>query len=258
MKKRKSHKNLKKPRNESIYVRTSGKVTEISFQIDPQTGEIIFVTPVERKYNEVSYERAKGPKVLNKTPLSGPALQIDPNEALINNYDLLVAVDTNTRLVQDQKISVTGIVIGNFVVDPLTGSTAVAFQTPYCLEFVDIIGNPEHKGWVMALRQLQKDDFLGTEGRIALIVDSDLSNLPEFNSRNIPITDDFHLPEPIDLVYASSDTGNEYCANKLLRMADRVSNRVLDYLNAGKAPLNRNYINGKLYKAFRIITGQSK
>lgn len=258
MKKLKSRKAKKKQRQEWTYVRTVGEVSEISLQVDQSTGDVTFVTPVEDMYSEVSYERTKGPKVLTKIPLPGPILQTKPDEAFTKNFDAFVAVDTNTRSIQDQIVSVTGIVLGLHAIDPTDGAAAVAWEIPYCLEFVNIVGFPERVGWVMSICQLRKDKFLPAAGRIALVVDSDLAALASFNARKAPIADNFFLPDGIEIVYASSDVGREYCANKLLHAADQVAGFVLDDLMAGKVPLNRNNIQGFPFKAFRIITDRKQ
>ena len=71
-----------KPRTESVYATTSGPVGEIALSYDSVTDTVRFETVVEKTYHEVSYERAKRPKVLNRTPLESADLQLDANCAL--------------------------------------------------------------------------------------------------------------------------------------------------------------------------------
>jgi len=258
MQKRKSRKPTKKPRQEWVYARTVGEVSQIALQYDPRTGDVVFVTPVEGMYSEVAYERAKGDKVLTRTPLPGPVLHVRPDDALFNNYSSFVGVDTNTRSIRGQTISVTGIVLGTKTTDPTDGAPAVAYETPYCLEFVQVVGKPERVGWAMSLRQLREDGLLSGANRVALVVDSELSLLRAFNVREEPVVEGLLLPDGLEFVYASADSGGEYLANKLVRTADRASRKVLDYLAAGRAPLNENYIQGFPFKAFRIIRGKKQ
>ncbi|MEB2346135.1 MAG: hypothetical protein OZ948_15510 [Deltaproteobacteria bacterium] len=249
---RKRKQGKSKPRDRWVYARTDGVVSEIEVRVDPLTGDIAFVTPVKNMYSEVSYERPKGPKVVARTPLPGPSLQASPDRAMRVNYDAFLAVDTNTRVIQDQKLSVTGIVLGSRTIDPANGAPAVAYRVPYCLEFVDVAEDPERVGWVMALRQLRDDGLLPT-GRVAMIVDSSLSALSGINAREEPIASGFYLPEGITMAYASSDVGGGGVASKLIRSADQAADRVLAYFAAGRAPLNRDYFSGFPFKAFRII-----
>jgi hypothetical protein len=255
MKKRKGDTG-RKPRSERTYARTAGEVTEISLHYDPITDEVQFDTPVVNTYHEVTYKRAKGPKVLTMTPLLGPALQLDSNQALIKNHDILAAVDTNTRIISDLQISVTGIVRGVLVHDSQAGTHVIAFRTPFCLEFVDISGSPEKMGWAMAVHELVARSELHPGASVGLIVDSHLGELPAFNAREVPLTDDFLLPKGIEMIYASSDVGREYGANMLIQQADRASTLVLDYLEEGRAVLKRKVLRGFPFKGYRVIFGR--
>jgi hypothetical protein len=139
-----------------------------------------------------------------------------------------------------------------------SGSPAIAFRTPFCLEFVDVVGDPERIGWLMAFRELRDRCFLAADARVGLIVDSSLGDIPALNAREAPICEGFFLPQGVQLIYASSDVGPEYGANKLIQMADRAARQVLDYLAAGKAPLNRNFLHRFPFKAYRRIIGRER
>jgi hypothetical protein len=54
-------------------------------------------------------------------------------------------------------------------------------------------------------------------GKIGLIVDSDLGNHQAFNNREIPIFDDFYLPENVTIIYASDKGGTEYLSTKMIK-----------------------------------------
>lgn len=239
-----------------MYATTAREVEEISLYVDPQAGEVHFGPAVVNTYSEASYDRPKGPKVLTRTPISGPGLQIDPNDALIRNYDLLVAVDTNTRQIAEQRVSATGITVGTHARHPSSGGKAIAYRTPFCLEFVDVVEEPERIGWMMAIRELRDYNVITADARVGLIVDSDLSNIPAYNARRTPLCGNFFLPERIQLIYASSDAGRGYLANKLIQMADRAAQQLLDYLAAGKAPLNRRVLQGFPFRGYRRVVGR--
>ena len=96
----------RKPRFDWTYATISEKVSEISLSYDPETDTVSFSQPVENTYHQVSYERSKGPKVLNRVPLHGEALKLSSNNAL-EEFDLLVAIDTNTRVcLKTQHVSI--------------------------------------------------------------------------------------------------------------------------------------------------------
>lgn len=242
-----------KPRFERVYATTADHVEEISLSVDPKRGVVHFGPAVTNSYGEVSYQRPRGAKILTRTPLAGPGLQLDPNDGLLSNYDVLVAVDTNTRQVAAQRISVTGIVVG---VRARCGE-ALAYRTPFCLELVDVAEEPERIGWMMAIRELREQRIVQPEARVGMIVDADLGRIPAYNSRELPLYRAFFLPDWIQLIYASADVGRTYLANKLIQMADRASRQVLDCLRAGKAPLNSHALQGLPYRGYRRVVGRA-
>lgn len=66
--------------------------------------------PMTNVYSQVSYERPKGPKVLSRVPLQSSTLSFEIQRALLKNFDYLVAVDTNTRIINTRNVSVTAVV----------------------------------------------------------------------------------------------------------------------------------------------------
>jgi|WetSurMetagenome_2_1015567.scaffolds.fasta_scaffold424018_2 hypothetical protein len=93
---------IRKKRNEYVYATTEGEVSQIGITIDPQTNEIVFNTPVKNTYAETNFDRLKGPKVINRIPVMPEALQLNRNDALFQNYDVLVGIDTNTQIIGGQ------------------------------------------------------------------------------------------------------------------------------------------------------------
>lgn len=246
-----------KPRKESTYATTSGQVTEIALWYDPETETLQFETPIENARHEVTYERKAHPKVINSTPLQSSALATTANHAL-RQFDVLLAVDTNTRTIGQRNISVSGLVLGAWVTDPKNGSLAVSYHTPFCLEFVECNEPRERIGWFMALCELRRRGHLPRDANTALIVDAYLDDLPAINARKSPVVGPFFLPEGVTLLYASSDVGAEYGANKLLRVADGVSTQVLDRMRAGGVPPNTKILVGRPYQGYRVIFGKQQ
>lgn len=70
-------------------------------------------------------------------------------------------------------------------------------------------------------RIIQKDK----QDNIGIVVDSDLGNLIKYNEREIPVHDDFFLPDSCNLIYASSDVIDNW-ANKLLKFCDKEANQL--------------------------------
>jgi hypothetical protein len=248
------HKNKRKIREEKIYSTTNGKVTEISLSIN-QKGNIEFDTKMINIYSETTYDRLKGEKVLSRVPLEEIA-QFEINTAIDNNFDIIFAIDTNTRFIKGYAISVSGVIQSQkvFAVDP--GGIASKFWqywTPFCMEFIEIKSKPENLGWMMLIEHLNFKLKNIMKKRIGIIIDSDLGNLNEYNLRARPIYGEFLVPENIKLIYASSDGGAEFFGNKMLRLADKASKTCLNELESGRIPLNNARIEGKPYAGFRRL-----
>jgi hypothetical protein len=236
-------------------VTTAAQVTEIAFWHDVETDTLHFETPIKDAHHDVTYERKTRPKIINGTPLRSSSLATTANQAL-RQFDVLLAVDTNTRVIEQRNVSVSGLVLGTWVTDSANSSLAVSYHTPFCLEFVECNEPRERMGWFMAFRELRRRGHLPRDANTALIVDAYLDDLPAINARRRPVVGSFLLPYGLTLLYASSDVGAEYAVNKLLRAADRVSTRVLDHMMVGGVPPNTKVLAGRPYQGYRVIFGK--
>ncbi len=246
-------KQRRKPRSEVVQGTTAGEVSNIEVRVAVDGSHVEFVTPMTNLRTEYSYERPKGPKVLNRTPADSSRAPFDVDDAL-KDFDLLVAVDTNTREVCAQRTSVTGVVLAYPVGDSRDGQQRGYWRRcPFAVEFSPRCGNPENFGWLAALQQLDKTDVWRIGLRVALIVDSDLDALQSYNAREAPFFENDFLPDGIQMIYASADAGGEKFANQLIRGADRVASEVLSHLADGEISLApREYADGPV-ASFRIV-----
>lgn len=241
----------KNPRSESIYATTAGEVSEIEIFLD-SSGTISFGSPVTNTYNETSYKRRKGDKVLNRSKIDGPDLGFSPSESL-KGYDTIVAIDTNTVAMDNRDLSVTGIVLAEWVSNE-SSQDCVSFGTPFWLEY-NALSEPKEKiGWMMALHELSVRGYFSNSTHIAVIVDSFLNEIAQINAREIPVFKPYILPERCTLFYASADAGNEYLVNRLIRTADKSAYSVIKHFKNGKAMPNNKTVSDSLFKGFRVIT----
>ena len=253
----KSNKN--RPRKEYVYARTRDNISRLEVSIN-KDGSIDFGEDAISVYTQLEYEREKGSKVINRIFQSGSLAFFDHDEALSNSYDKLMAVDTNTRLVNGVKISVTGIVIGQKVWIPEEDSLDCAWQffTPFCIEIHDVSLNPERFGWVAALEQLYVRKLIDVKDRHGMIVDAFMNDLSKINSRNEEIVPGSYLWKNITLIYASSDVGAENFANKIIRLADKASSKCLELIESGIVPMMSEEVNGCNYKRMRLLLGKAR
>jgi len=245
--------NEKKPRSTIIAGTTPTETTEIAVSVDPSTGQISFGLDMINTRVETYYERRKGPKLLHHIPLDPGLLTVDPNDGLATNFDIVFAIDTNTRNFKGFRFSVTGVIQARHTVDPATRLSAFFFHTPFLLEFMQVTSKPEQLGWLVAINNIRSDSQYDSFSRIGLIVDSDLQNLRKYNDRELPIFENSFLPDRITLVYASADAGNEYFANRFIRAADQAASQTLNLLERGVIPINEKRVEAAPFAAFRRI-----
>ncbi|HEX6956799.1 MAG TPA: hypothetical protein VF194_02350 [Ferrovibrio sp.] len=219
-----------------VQATTTREATEIVITIDRATGEIRFDQPMADVYLGASYDRAKGPKILSRVPQHGSPT-FDVAAALRQNFDVVCAVDTNTTLSNGIKYSATGVLIVREAQNnSQTGRVDWNFDVPFCILFQGLAHPEENRGWQLALEILYARNLIKETDRVGLIVDCDLGNIPDYNNRIKPVCEAFYLPPTVQLIYASTDAGNENVANNALYWSDRVAAQCLEKANANAIP----------------------
>jgi hypothetical protein len=204
----------------------------------------------------VSYPRTKGRKVVTEAHVSTDAPVWEPDADLVRS-DLFIAVDTNTKVIRGERVSVTGSALGRGnrpVMLPKPVMEGVEFEIalpPFALEFRNA-ADPEVVGWQLILEALLMSPVYDPASRVTLIVDSHLGDIPRYNDRSLPICGDFFLPGNVRLLYASSDVGKERISNQLIAVADREARNVLRQIEAGEgAPEDLLDAVDRPYESFR-------
>lgn len=160
-------------------------------------------------------------KTLNVLDFQGNEF-IDANTALLKKHNAVFAIDTNTsvnnNLDNGDTISITSVI--RIVLDQETGTLLLIPIRFY--EFRNSEAKIENVAWCILIQEILSDlKASNTSANIGLIVDSDLGNLNNFQSRKEPIIDGFFLPEEISLIYAGADSGKEFWANKAIGVSDK-------------------------------------
>lgn len=190
-----------------------------NISLEDMNGQSVEATDVVRT---VHYPRTKGPKIQSRSEVGG--LQ------QLARFDALCGLDTNTRVIAGEKVSVACFFFCWLVPDKgkyrVEGDGKIRF---YELRNVD--GNAE----LLAIAKLAIDlpRFLPSKmKRVAVVTDCELGLHEQFNRRSLPIYKNLFLSKPATLVYASSDTGNELI-NRIIRTCDSQSTQLLRWLEAG-------------------------
>lgn len=219
------------PRDHFVTGQTAGVVSSLTFTFDPLTGipSILELDPTSLR-TQISHARENGKddKVLFSSPTDGfAALGETFLEQLRNQFDYLVAVDTNTEVnrIDGFKLSACFICC---IIEPLV---QLKDEVPYhhlagylILDSGDE-GNAERLGWHLVATVHINTPYLRTK-RVGVIVDSELADHVAINARTKPYYGSHLLPQNMSLIYASSDK-TETFANEMMRMNDKNSSHFM-------------------------------
>jgi len=220
----------KKPRQWSINVQFEKPATELRIG-DFSNGNIqgfdngMPVEPAQVDY-EIGYNRTKKKKVINKIELDSTWITVNPDEVL-QKFDLVYAIDTNTKPTGNNLLSVTSIILCKLE-HGADGVLDIQYGPLRALEFWNIKDHPENVAWMKVIQFITQDAAYDPNSKIGFIVDSDLGNLPAYNARSMPIYSDFYLPENFELIYASADSGKEeFFLNHLIALCENTAKSLL-------------------------------
>lgn len=201
-------------------------------------------------YCETSYDRKKNPKILNKIGLN-PNNLVNNQNITLQKFDVIFAVDTNTKKINNVDISVCGLVF--CTIHPIDKNSINYKYAPIkYFEFRGIKEKYENVAWVEVIEFIMNNPKLSNK-KIGLVVDSDLGNIPDYNQNILPIYSNFYLPSNIEIIYASADAGKEYILNKLISVCDKEASLLLNKIIKEK---NNNsdlhQVNNKPFTHFRL------
>jgi len=202
-----------------------GKEQILTGMSAPESGPLTFFdengAPVAPLFVEVdaTYYRKKGLKTINRIISVPTDIGFNQNRSLLR-YKHVVAIDTNTRIVNGIRTSISvSAYVTNIKVGEKRWSANIVDQDAF--EFQDSLESPEKVGWYEFSALIVKAKL---EVPIAIIVDSHLSELRAINERSQPICRNYYLPEGMELIYASADAGGvEFVANSALSYCDKTA-----------------------------------
>jgi hypothetical protein len=143
-------------------------------------------------------------------------------------YEVIYAIDTNRKLVGDVELCVScGIHVALKYSGNNVWSNATFTRLPAAFSICGE-SNPEVVAWLRLL------EFLSPRicGKIAIVVDSELGNLPLYNMRKIPLLGDRFLPDNVELIYASAERDLNSPLNKAIKTCDSDASRLIGILSS--------------------------
>ena len=166
--------------------------------------------------------QSKHPKIISQL------YNVLPNNMNIDyelaNYDYIVGVDTNTRSINDEFLS-----IGTFVWlgpihkaennKPIVITTNFTYNTYFKNISKTKIDAIEQFVWICSISIMEQMDIFQGK-KIGFVIDSSLGEIEKINSESRKILNSYILPTNYTLLYASADK-RDTVFNKIIRQADK-------------------------------------
>jgi len=222
----------------------------LCFSIDQSSLQIMIENnDALNSQTKTSYQREKGEKVVNLTPTNPQKTFIMPDKSIINNSDMIFVVDTNTKIIYGEKKSFAAIIQLKKVIKNY--QMALMHFVPFCFSFT-CKEKQELVSIIMLIRIIAKSLIAQEKKRIVIVTDTELGNIPKYNTREIPLYGSFYLPDNITIAYASADTGNDII-NDVIKKADKIASMLFAYFKEKELPANTGETIPNLCSDFQII-----
>jgi hypothetical protein len=233
-KKKSNSNNVATKKNHREYLQFAAKSSKngtVTFNFDPDDARRItspqIIEGTTKSYR--TYDRDSGkPKVVTQAHLPSNGGYASLMRNLTTNYDMLAVMDTNTFQYEGDRFSVCCPCVTKQMDNPLEGkkkSYDITFARMHSIiiKNVPLDSNPEVVGWYLFILHFLPTLNLTSGKTLAMVVDSELGKHADINKRLLPYYKDEYLPEKIELIYASSDTGDDPI-NKAIKWCDKSSN----------------------------------
>ncbi len=247
---------MKQPRHQSVHVKFAPGVTPTKVVVGPNR-QLQFedddgvITPESGTWH-FSYDRKNKPqpKELGRLELEPSQLNSEPL-LVLQKYDSIIAVDTNTKLIRGERVSVGCAVQGTLNFDNLHHIIGSYWPTA-CIELRNATLSPERILWEMVLGGVERSDVYNSVRSIGVIVDSELGALADLNRRSEPIRGSFYVPAKCELIYASADKGTEWLGHHMIKLCDRIASYALKEIESDAAlDSGLSTSRGDIYKKLR-------
>jgi hypothetical protein len=122
----------------------------------------------------------------------------------LEKYKHIVAIDTNTLNYFSKKLNLNlsiGLGMAFVLLDNNDTHRIEPIKVPFITNFN--CEKPENENWVRVIETLKQNCKCTDQTKIGIVVDSDLGNLNDYNSRLKPIYRNYFLPDEYELIFAS-------------------------------------------------------
>jgi hypothetical protein len=232
----KSRKKMKerKPREIVVHVRSQEQLT--GFDYDKDKMEFTGLTSDGREisvasFSQTQYQSASGKdKVV--TRIQDKVVPYDDDLMRhLSEFNAIVVLDTNTRIIDGEKISACGFIIFTSRRSMRENSYEVNVIKDGIIAFRNCPNemSPERYAWFLIARKLNSN-LINIRRRFCLATDHDMDNHARYHNREIPIIRGFVLPANFKLMYARADAENQNILNFFIKKCDRESSQFIKAL----------------------------
>jgi len=189
------------------------------------------ITP-EITFSQTSYTGQSGKeKVLTRIHNKVIPDEADLMRHLSSSFDMLIAVDTNTRVIGDQTVSATGVVHCIALTAPDPNSYYVkVLGHGIALFRKDLNTLPSEKcAWILVTQEINRD-LRNRARKFALVTDHDMDAHTLYNGRKTPVLGNVYLPDNFTLMYGRGDASKESILNYLIGQCDREATKALNLI----------------------------
>lgn len=227
-------KGQRKPREKWIHLKaTANAEGRVEFRFSDEGSLICPEAELGSVVSYRTYSRESGkPKVIARSP----GLSFDLRKNIELSYDAIAGIDTNDFNFDGRHLSICSSFCSKPILKNRPDSIWVDIAPAFILEGVRENFNPEVIGWHLFLTHVLPLLGLSESQRLALVVDSELSNHIPMNQRRMPYFRNHDLPTCVDILYASSDTG-DYLPNQLIKQCDKASRVLFSQICDGEIAL---------------------
>jgi len=150
---------------------------------------------------------------------------------LASEFDVIWAIDTNTRQINDNVVSIS-CVLECYARRVTATQVEISYRKHGYIPFRNCPnGESERYAWSRLVMMITSDPNYSGNLRIAVVTDHDLARHAKYNAGELPICREFYLPSNFRLVYAAGDSGEANVLNRLIIKCDKEANKVLQQLS---------------------------
>lgn len=218
----------KRPRDRFVYIGQGDKFQGITLENGEVSAHLLSGEKVKAKVSsQAQYTGASGKeKVLYSVP---DKVVFDVLLFLASDFDVFWAIDTNTKDVGEERVSVSCVLecyaqlIAPTRVEVLRRKHGnIVFRN--CPK-----GEAERFGWSRLVKMITSQPKYSANLRIGVVTDHDMARHSHYNARELPIYGELYLPPNFTLMYARDDK-MENVVNLLIKECDKDAETVLQQL----------------------------